>query len=497
MNKRKIIMRIIAIIIAMVFSINSFAAVISDSDGSTFITKTEFEALKNDFRSQIDNYNTSIDSKIDGAIAAYLAGIRLATATPKEPMFKSIYGEKLTFHNGDDYNKTYVEDDTIWGSYNLFSKTFNLVNNEASYNGDCMLSLNWRLPKSKFILIHKLKWDEKNQEWTFDRIAEDAEVKWLWVSKDENYTVLSGTTRYMHWAWAKSTSYVDIVVGNGMRLGSRGTDYNCWAETSTNSRSYDETNTSTRPSWVAEAWTQQLKCGAGDWIQYDNGEWKKEISHLWVKDDDGVIERMFDMTSQEIQYLTVEPISSLKCDATESIGALLGAYSNPKFVQPTVGFTDVYAFALHGWKGNSSYDVLKRKTRLKPSNVKYVIESGLKEPIKQNLWQAPLFDRVERDAVKLQFEITMLKKDGYGDATIYFSKKTWANENCKPADNDIVKIYKGDSEVALDSIALKAGEKTKIEIRDLKKDDLLFFSLVPASGSKAKIDVLENCNYYS
>lgn len=62
----------------MLISIDRFAAVVSDNDGSAFITKAEFDSLKNNFQAQIDSYNTSIDSKIDGAIAAYLAGIRLS-----------------------------------------------------------------------------------------------------------------------------------------------------------------------------------------------------------------------------------------------------------------------------------------------------------------------------------------------------------------------------------------------------------------------------------
>ena len=51
------------------------AAIVSNNDGSTFVTKAEFEVLKKDFNEQIDNYNQSIDSKIDGAIASYLAGL--------------------------------------------------------------------------------------------------------------------------------------------------------------------------------------------------------------------------------------------------------------------------------------------------------------------------------------------------------------------------------------------------------------------------------------
>lgn len=64
-------------LVALMMSLNSFASIISDDDGSAFVTKAEFEGLKENFNSQIDQYNASIDSKIDGAIGSYLAGIDL------------------------------------------------------------------------------------------------------------------------------------------------------------------------------------------------------------------------------------------------------------------------------------------------------------------------------------------------------------------------------------------------------------------------------------
>ena len=73
--------KLLALFLVVLMSINSFAAVVSDNDGSAFITKAEFDSLKNNFQSQIDQYNTSIDSKIDGAIAAYLSGIRVNKET--------------------------------------------------------------------------------------------------------------------------------------------------------------------------------------------------------------------------------------------------------------------------------------------------------------------------------------------------------------------------------------------------------------------------------
>ena len=74
----RIVKRIFALLLVVLMSINTLGAVVSDNDGSAFITKAEFDSLKNNFQSQIDQYNTSIDSKIDGAIASYLAGIRLS-----------------------------------------------------------------------------------------------------------------------------------------------------------------------------------------------------------------------------------------------------------------------------------------------------------------------------------------------------------------------------------------------------------------------------------
>ena len=90
--------RIVALLLVLLLSIESFGAVVSDNDGSAFITKAEFDSLKNNFQSQIDQYNTSIDSKIDGAIASYLAGIKVG----KEPenlvdQIVATKGDKITW----------------------------------------------------------------------------------------------------------------------------------------------------------------------------------------------------------------------------------------------------------------------------------------------------------------------------------------------------------------------------------------------------------------
>ena len=77
--RMKIIKKLLCMFVIIVLCLNSFAAVVSDNDGNAFITKEEFDNLKNDFNKQIEQYNESIDSKIDSAIASYLAGTMLST----------------------------------------------------------------------------------------------------------------------------------------------------------------------------------------------------------------------------------------------------------------------------------------------------------------------------------------------------------------------------------------------------------------------------------
>ena len=76
----------LAWVLIVLMSINSFAAVVGDNDGAAFITKAEFESLKNDFQTQINRYNSLLDNKIDGAIASYLNGIKIETQRLIEPL---------------------------------------------------------------------------------------------------------------------------------------------------------------------------------------------------------------------------------------------------------------------------------------------------------------------------------------------------------------------------------------------------------------------------
>lgn len=131
MKNKKTIKKIISLFIVMSLSMTSFAAVVSDNDGSAFITKSEFDSLKNDFQSQLDSYNSGIDSKLDSAISSYLAGIKTAKI------------EKLTLDSKTNYSFPLV----MMSSTDLWNEPkstnyYNLVRNRVRYSNYDYLSFN-------------------------------------------------------------------------------------------------------------------------------------------------------------------------------------------------------------------------------------------------------------------------------------------------------------------------------------------------------------------
>lgn len=107
--------KFIALFLVVLMSIESFAAAVSDNDGSAFITKAEYDSLKNNFQTQLDSYNSNIDSKIDFAIAAYLAGIKVEKTSTKN-IIVGLW-EKYTLMNGkidNEYEYPDFSGNTTW-----------------------------------------------------------------------------------------------------------------------------------------------------------------------------------------------------------------------------------------------------------------------------------------------------------------------------------------------------------------------------------------------
>ena len=86
-------------------SIDCFAATVSDNDGAAFITKAEFDSMKNIFQQQINTFNTQIDSKIDTAISRYLDGIKIEQVTYLDSMLNKVNALAEDFYLDSSGNK--------------------------------------------------------------------------------------------------------------------------------------------------------------------------------------------------------------------------------------------------------------------------------------------------------------------------------------------------------------------------------------------------------
>lgn len=133
---------ILALILVTAFSMSTMGAAVSDNDGSAFITKTEFDSLKSNFQAQIDQYNNNIDSKIDNAIASYLAGIKIITKTDMEI---KPYVRQLTFIDQPQwligYNPARLTSArSWWGSSRLSGLSYIFSSNSSAYIGVIPLS---------------------------------------------------------------------------------------------------------------------------------------------------------------------------------------------------------------------------------------------------------------------------------------------------------------------------------------------------------------------
>lgn len=133
---------ILALILVTAFSMSTMGVAVSDNDESAFITKAEFDSLKSSFQAQIDQYNSNIDSKIDNAIAAYLAGIKIITNTD---MAIKPYVKQLTFVDQPQWLVRYSisrlsSARTFWGSSRLSGLSYLFSETSSIYYGAIPLS---------------------------------------------------------------------------------------------------------------------------------------------------------------------------------------------------------------------------------------------------------------------------------------------------------------------------------------------------------------------
>ena len=172
--------RVGAFLIIFLLCFNNFAAIVSDNDGSAFITKAEFDSLKNSFQAQINVYNTNIDSKIDEAIASYLAGITVTLKENLKNYYKENDGNNINWRVVDIYramssNGSYSWSDSFKRPF-FFAQWFTGAGVNYAYGGDVTgngagsFGCNYLIESN---MVYNIMWDcaEKANGWEVTNIA--------------------------------------------------------------------------------------------------------------------------------------------------------------------------------------------------------------------------------------------------------------------------------------------------------------------------------------
>ena len=233
--------KLLALFLVVLISINSFAAVVSDNDGAAFITKTEFDSLKNDFQAQLDSYNTSIDSKIDKAIASYLQGVKIESEI-EIFLPESILSWPLTLYADSpfDYNKhygegtyTYATGAAQWTPFFQFANTINrIIHTQVFYATNTQTSNSWStfynynttttINGVKYGIIehvlddYRAQYDAQNWLMSFNQVGSDENFQsWLIGGITSAGVLTSGHIKY-------PTGHTYDLVSSGTRFGVAG-----------------------------------------------------------------------------------------------------------------------------------------------------------------------------------------------------------------------------------------------------------------------------------
>ena len=124
----KLIKRFLALFLVVLMSIETFAAVVGDNDGAAFITKAEFDSLKNTFQAEINRYNNSLDNKIDGAISSYLEGVKVSKYMTLQNEYAASTKNDFKFIKDWSLTGDYDTERYIWVDFQQIYSNFETYN---------------------------------------------------------------------------------------------------------------------------------------------------------------------------------------------------------------------------------------------------------------------------------------------------------------------------------------------------------------------------------
>lgn len=261
--------KILCIILSLMFAFESFAAIVSDNDGSAFVTKLEFDSLKSDFARQIENYNISIDNKIDGAIAAYLAGIRLSNKVSFEPF----YPVRLDKSTGKLTNTVYAVNKGSFkkskqykSQYNIFCMKWNgrgewgnSVTSLKPYTHNYANYRNWYA--ATINLQHKFNTTDKQQVF----VTNKDHPTWVKNIYDLGYLNIAGAVSYIQlWIGSQQVWWIAQNKFKGKKLKEPITE---WGLQGMNTNSFDNSSTTLKLGLITQ--DTQYNISSGNSLVYD------------------------------------------------------------------------------------------------------------------------------------------------------------------------------------------------------------------------------------
>lgn len=207
-NKFNQISKALAILIILCLNINGYAAVVSDSDGSGFVTKSEFEALKVNFSNQVSQYNSAIDNKIDGAISAYLASIDLSRPVTEKIIYNE--WENCSAINGSLANTYQVPDIDFFFTMMYYHKYGGKVNRVQNLDTGAETSENYGGSFQHLMrLYQKTDWNTKNAYRNLVSCTGDYNnvQDLIWDGRALKYCETINITRFVT-TWTGSSTYI-------------------------------------------------------------------------------------------------------------------------------------------------------------------------------------------------------------------------------------------------------------------------------------------------
>lgn len=509
----KLSKRIIVLLITLLFGIECFAAVVSDNDGAAFITKAEFDSLKNSFQSQINAFNSGIDAKIESSIASYLANVKIE----KKESYKIIPGDLTSDVYVNFMNKYIKPEFRLPGlNYDLVTHIwYDVVQGDERYyvifgNYRVQYNKDWGTNETNRKPLVKLK---SGSEGGASNV-----YYWDGIANRYNETITSTNTKYLHYpTWVGSidnagyTHYLALVnpFSFSQYTGSNIINVNMLTNTSvkyTNSHGDNHTVS----SWDSQKSIFQLAISLDE---YDGA--KKD--HILISQFDG--STLWDCYNEEfVNYFKTSSFQSLTAkNLFDTVKSNTYKSEYGMFFAANRQHTDQYWVEKNmTWQTSDSETYIPSSGyigALTASNL-YLFKNKIKKTFRDSEWEidpltlekgVPILAAKKDDKIEWDIKFDHVYcfnttpntsgtnyNDNQNEVDLYFSYVPFTNgvtTGSAALDNgNLVKFKEGDVEK---NFFTTTNRKGKIEFK-MKKDSIVYMKAVPHWNSSASYNGLSD-----